>query len=516
MFIYPAIDYCLLFKLQHAAEDVYVYFKQFGEIQSTLHVGRYGKENYVFVEFKCRETAAKIVMRQQFVINGQQFKVASIEPTAPLIYDLYFEFNEMSRAPNVDSPENILNVLDDDCIKLIFDKISNIRDFYSISNVCVRFKKIAGIVFSYIIKHKCVNFRDYLLNNEDLQMVQIENFFCEFGSFVESLEISEHYIEQMEDKSNTLLKIIHKYCKNLRKLDLQVHGVGNQTVAEIQPLLAKLEYLYLDFACGLDFGAFYDFISNCSQLNTLILTGCQSSELLLSMPNVNFPRLIEFKITSKNIAIVEFLELNPQIEKLTLKHSHHMRSFFNHDMPSIQKLSLLNEDECITKEQSIHLKNLRALEMRLEISLDDSIVNIFRLKNVNTLTLHVNALFNENHLISLVENLSNLEQMSIYQNTTYQINFDKIKQMLRFASHLSDLCINWPKNVIQPFDENDYNEILKYVKNRSMHRKLDVYLTNITTLFDDSDGLKKKLEVFERDSEWLRVYNYSEYTLFQN
>lgn len=489
---------------------MYEYFKQFGEIKSTLHFGRYGKENYVLVEFACKEVAAQMAMRRGFIINGQKFKVESVEKSDTLIYDLNLESAEMSKPPSKDSPKNILNVLNDDCIGLIFEKISNIRDFHSISKVCVRFAQIAGKIFPSKIKRRCVDFREYrTFNYEDLQMIQIENFLRDFGSSIESLEISECYIQEAEGKSNTLLKIIHEYCKNLRKLDLHISGVDNQTVSEIQPLLSKLEYLYLGFVCGSDFGPFNDFISACTQLNTLILTGCQSSDEF-SMPNLNFPNLRNFQINSANIAIDSFLECNPQIETITVKHPSNVRSFFNHDMPNIQELSLLNPNVCITQEQSSHLRSLKVARLHLEISLDDSIINIFHLKNIVDLTLHVKTPLNEDHLVSLVRNLSSLEKMSIYHDTTYQINFDTIKQMLQHTNQLSFLLIIWPTNAIQPFDKNDYNEMLKFVKNRSKYT-LNLKFINQTTLFDDTNGLKKKFVLFNEDSQRLRVSNYFEY-----
>lgn len=488
---------------------MYEYFKNFGEIKSTRHFGRYGKENYVLVEFACKGVAAQMAMRRGFIINGQKFKVESIEKTDTLIYDLNLESAEMSKPPSNDSPKNILNVLNDDCIGLIFEKIWNIRDFHSISNVCVRFNQIARQIFPSKIKRRCVDFKEYLLNYEGVQMIQIENFLRDFGSFVESLEVSECDIQEAGGDSNTLLKIIHEYCKNLRELDLHISGVDNQTVSEIQPLLSKLEYLYLGFVCGSDFGPFNDFISACTQLNTLTLTGCQSSDEF-SMPNVNFPNLINFQINSANIAIDSFLECNPQIETITVKHSSNVRSFFNHDMPKIQKLSLLNRNECITEEQSIHLRSLKVARMHLEISLDDSIINIFRLRNIMDLTLHVKTTLNEDHLVSLVQNLSNLEKVSIYHDTTYQINFDTIKQMLQHTNQLSDLLIIWPTNAIQPFDKNDYNEILKFVKNRSTCT-LNLKFINQTTLFDDTNGLKRKFLLFDEDSQRLRVSNYFQY-----
>lgn len=490
---------------------MYDFFKQFGDIKSTMHFGRYGKENYVLVEFARKEVAAQMAMRRGFTINGNKYKVESIEKTDTFIYDLNLEPAEISKPPSNDSSKNILIVLNDDCIGLIFEKISNIRDFHSISNVCVRFNRIARKIFSSKIKRRCVNFGDYLLNDEDLQMVQIENFLCDFGSFVESLEISEHYIQGTDGKSNTLLKIIHKYCKNLRKLDLHVSGVDNQTVSEIQPLLSKLEYLYLGFVCGSDFGSFNEFISTCTQLQTLTITGCRSYDEF-SMPNVNFPNLINFKINAADIAIDSFLECNPQIETITVKHPSNVRSFFDHDMPKTQKFSLINPNACITEEQSIHLRSLKKVErMHLEISLDDSIINIFGLKNIMDLTLHIKTTFNEDHLVSLVKNLWHLEEMRIYHDTTYQINLDTIKQMLQHTNQLSYLLILWPINVIQPFDENDYNEMLKFVKNRSTCA-LHLKFINQTTLFDDTNGLKRKFYLFDEDSQRLRVSNYFEYS----
>lgn len=105
------------------------------------------------------------------------------------------------------------------------------------------------------------------------------------------------------------------------------------------------------------------------------------------------------------------------------------------------------------------------------------------MNNINKIVLHTNAVFDENHLVTLAQNLSNLEDMTIYHNETYQINFDTIKQMLQCAYHLYDLSITWPSNHIHYFDENDYNELLNIVKNRYTHKRLHLVFTNKTTFF---------------------------------
>lgn len=62
-------------------------------------------------------------------------------------------------------------------------------------------------------------------------MIQTENSLHDFDSFAESLEIGEYYIQETEDKSNTFLKIIHEYCKNVAAFTIKL--------CLIQPLVPK-------------------------------------------------------------------------------------------------------------------------------------------------------------------------------------------------------------------------------------------------------------------------------------
>lgn len=101
--------------------------------------------------------------------------------------------------------------------------------------------------------------------------------------------------------------------------------------------------------------------------------------------------------------------------------------------------------------------------------------------------------------------------MSIYHDTTYQINFDTIKQMFQHTNQFSVLLIIWPTTAIQPFDKNDHNEMLKLVKNRST---LNLKFKNQSTLFDDTNGLNRKFVLFDEDSQRLRVSNYFQYAYY--
>lgn len=50
---------------------------------------------------------------------------------------------DIDTPPAQDSPKNILNILNNDCLQAIFRKVDNMRDIYSVAHVCVRFQQNA-------------------------------------------------------------------------------------------------------------------------------------------------------------------------------------------------------------------------------------------------------------------------------------------------------------------------------------------------------------------------------------
>lgn len=93
------------------------------------------------------------------------------------------EDDPLLEAPETDSPNNILNALNDDCLRNIFERFETLSMLCSISNVCVRFSEIAKQVFKSKYRHKLISITDLRWNNQ-LNLPQIIPFLYRFGSLI--------------------------------------------------------------------------------------------------------------------------------------------------------------------------------------------------------------------------------------------------------------------------------------------------------------------------------------------
>ncbi|XP_031630302.1 uncharacterized protein LOC116345232 [Contarinia nasturtii] len=490
---------------------VYSFLRKYGAIESTQYFVR-EKEQYLLIEFKNIKTADRLVMRRQITFNHQKFKVEPLKKAQLLIHGLLSrndqieDFEKPNSMPNNETQKNILNILNDDCLRMIFEKVVNIGDFHSIQKVCGRFEEIAKQIFPLKIKRCDVNIWDLK------SFSKIENFLCEFGSSVQSLQFREP--NDMPAVTDIFLKIIHKYCNNLIKFNLTISDISIGTINKINSLLSKLKNLDLRLVCGAEYIPLDEFISACSQLETLTVKSCHQV-FITELPKITLSKLVECQIRSRPIIFDEFLACNPQIEKVTLEYSENFSTLFGTNMQNVKYLSLIT-DGSITTEEFQEIGELQPQQLDLELRLDDSINNIFGLSNINVLKLHVSATFMDSHLITLAQTLPNLKSLTIVHEHRVEITFDVIKKMLRYSVQLQYFDVIWPKNGIQSFEKNDYNEIVEFVKRRPNRIKLNIRLFHATTLFDTKNGFKGKLMVFDTHSEWVHVLKFFEYDVHYN
>lgn len=167
---------------------------------------------------------------------------------------------------DIDSPDNMISALNDDCLHLIFEKINRLSDFNPITKVCKRFERIAHETFHLKIQRRIVRFSRKTFGDK-ITLQQIEEFLNDFGSSIEELVLDEHYSRciNITDASNTFFKMIYKYCKNLDNLNLYITGLTYDTPAEIRPLLSKLKYLQIYLFEESHFEPFMEFVSACNR-----------------------------------------------------------------------------------------------------------------------------------------------------------------------------------------------------------------------------------------------------------
>lgn len=518
------IDY-YCFQFQDLARTAYPFFEKYGEVESTRR-GIFNGVGYVLVQFKEARVAADLVKKRRIEIDGCKFEIKVFNThdsyvDSDLCADHFTSGQTTDAGDNETSPllqppervssQNILNALDNDCLCLIFERIEHLADFHSISNVCNRFKEIAKTIFSLKIRRRKVDFCHFFFGNTIL-LSDVEMFLRNFGSSIISLELSEFYFEEIPNRSNVILKMINDYCTNLHRFTVGISGVENLTLIEIQPLLSRLKYLNVNQSTLSD-DQIAHLVSACPEIEMLEYGDTprrKREEIVrISLPEITFRKLIEFKIHVGCTNLKEFLACNPQLEKVHGVESSSVCNFALQNMSKLKELTLTNDYDLITDGDRINPNHFNHLRVNMMYTiLDGNMDDIYLIKSISELTLYLYTRWDEDHLIRLFQNLKNLKKIWILQGwfATHLITNAIIKNMLQCANNLSELQILGPIDcLLQDFDEIDYDDILKIVKSRNSHMKLKIRLCSQTQYFDCIKDFKEKLIILNRCPEWLTV-----------
>lgn len=428
-----------------------------------------------------------------------------------------------------DTQNNILTVLNDDCLREIFRKIDKLSDFHSIANVCTQFNRIAKEVFPSKIKYAYIYFFNIMHYEEGVTLSQIENFLNNFGSSIHSLQIRHSFFEKLPDASNSFFKLIYKHCKNLRELCIQGQSFTKEFILDVFPILPQLRSLDVNLTCESDLDLFNDCFVRCTHLETLQITGCNENNPY-TLPAITFSNLINFEVGSTDISYHEFLKQNPQIEDLDIEYAVNTCKTIAEKMTKIRKLHIFFRGNQLTEIDNVYLRHLKHVDLDMTLELNDSLRNlyIFPLKNVRKLWLHAYADCNQNHLIDLTKNLPDLKELTVecneYRNIqpTNNITMTTLKEMLQCANQLSELSIFCTYNYIYHFDEKDYYDMLEIIKKRDDNIKLNINIRSYATKivhseFDPSTSIKRLKHIrLNMVPKWLTVSIIYEYHRWGN
>lgn len=139
-----------------------------------------------------------------------------------------YKITNKNPPPAQDSPKNIMNILNDDCIQLVLLKLENVGDFWSATQVCTRFQANAiacfpfkGVEFRYSKGYTSSNVilfdsADSFLN---LFGPRITSIHCYYVSFIQHFFGSRHREESLSLISQYSGKTLH---------ELQMSGEGNR------------------------------------------------------------------------------------------------------------------------------------------------------------------------------------------------------------------------------------------------------------------------------------------------
>lgn len=324
------------------------------------------------------------------------------------------------------SPYNILNALNDDCLRPIFKhEVLDIEDLCNVANACERFKWLAIETFRRKYKGETI----VIKNSADTAVWQWRDCLDVFGKLMKSITI------EGQPNNDMLRHLVDKYCPNIG-----------------------------DLMCSTDAPNIDDMCSLFSRLNTLTLFWTQTSVFDYSdsvteyelgafqLPPTQLTNLVEFNLICGDLQLKSaeaFFAVNPQLQRLQIGDSNKIlvRSNILHclrHLPNLQKLRLfscwilgevgevdsdaydalrgMKQLKHLTIEETSHLSR-HALESMIRSIVDEqlpleyfsltvgtklsNILDIGNIKTITSLVLGMKSL-EDDELISIVENLPHL------------------------------------------------------------------------------------------------------------
>lgn len=426
-------------------------------------------------------------MQRQLTFGGSTFKVMTIDKPHQPTYDEVDRINDigllLQPPPAQDSPKHILSLLNNHCLCKIFEEFDHLADFDSIARVCIRFNEVAKLVFPPKIRSRWINFDDFVFDDghlhDSITSAQIENFLYNFGSSIESLSIRPFYFEKIPNTMNLVLKMIHKHCRNICNLNIEISNEQNEISNEIRLIFSKLKILHVKFHTPLPD---HDFLSACTEIEELKV---HSNRNQFQMPEISFPKLRKFE-TIFALTNSRFLELNLQIEELHIHRDNFDRRSRERVLQFVTRNMLNLKNATLNVRIFDDIDFLSNPTLNVKVFCDDRINQIFHLQNITQIDITVFESF-ESRLIDVAKNLPNLEKIEIHCNSS--VSIATIKQVLQHANKVSEF--NLCGCIVGQFDKNVYNEILPLILAREKCIKLTITLQYICSTYMRKDWHKK-------------------------
>lgn len=361
------------------------------------------------------------------------------------------EILQHAEIPVSNSPHNILNILDNDCLRTIFkDPCLNLWDFVEIADASLRFTGLAEAIFPIKFKKPNDQLERYACGKE---LPQVDSFFRHFGAHLHTIDLQKFPFEDI------IAGLLQNHCGNLK--ELRMNYLEPQTMIQIRQLLGQLQKLTI-FCKDQDLSNLFPANSLLEQLELF------SSIDQLSLPQMHFPHLVDCRVNEvffDNLLMAEpFFALNTQIRQLHIQQCliEFGIEYILQYLPQLEQLILNDNDHPDTDQSEFidifgQLKCLQTLCIRNESIPIDAILHqivmkqislkclilkdienghhlidtICRIKSIRFLDIGgYQCEINDNHLLHLAKQLTQLEEIKIISN---QITLIGIQQMLTVA-----------------------------------------------------------------------------------
>lgn len=425
---------------QISSYKIYSSLNQFGAVKHISFIVQADRRYaycWVHVEFYESQSVDTALSKRQINIADHIFEIrrtkCEIHKRKAIQIDKI-----LLKAPVENSPKNILNILNDDCLREIFKKLTFQSQCAGLG-VCVRFNQISKEFLAK--KHKTCVFDTHILLETllSLPLQQANDYLRNFGPSIYEINANNMYNlschrSMWEEKGQIVLGMISKHCKNIRKLELDLSYLylkDIQWFSELFPLFMRLDKLHLRLSFGLTDRWLDPLLPICSQLSALSL---KNYELKYPLPPIRLPKLVAFRIdisyVTKNSHISSlktFLSLNTQLEVFSYSNGNQWILYDNdsekHDsvIGQLKRLKILvittRKFRIIPLIRELLSNNVQIehLKLRLAINIDEMIIEyISQMKTIRKLeldTYRAKLDLDEQHIIHLASRLSNLEAM---------------------------------------------------------------------------------------------------------
>lgn len=475
----------------------------------------------------------------------QQIPISS-KITKPIAID--YSPISLKQPPVHDSPQNILNALNDDCLLEIFKNL-HYSTLLSVANVCNRFICLAKEAFSCKYKSKEINILELEWNREPT-LSKVEHFLRVFGSSISILSVvkktslvAKLQLKRKLKNTNIYLKLIEKYCKNINELEICFKLIDGSVFNDCLSLFKRLKKLKIPI---LSDPSFFKMISVCSELEVLDVNYIYISEEVIPS-KFALPKLVELRFCgyfpvlrgSSTFSFMDamslFIKLHPKLKILQVPYEK-LRGddYYFEDLHELN-IQIINLGRPIV--QKLNMPNFRFKNLNLTLSCDASNINlenVSKLGNITTLHLqHRNHPISVHKLIPLLELLPNLKTFSYrsFLRNFYESEAVVIKTILEHANQLTELTIfnrncDYYEDGMEPFDffpnnDEDYGDILKLIENRKSRNKVIIIFLNefnISTELKDSGYYPRQtdsIHILNGDLLTIRI-SYSESKTLSN
>lgn len=338
---------------------VYIEFSKFSQIIEFESFGgetewllRMKTWNAIEMTHNCNTIATKYNFRLEWMGSEELTKLRKYQPTiAPHL---------LENIPNTNSPLNIANALNDDCLFELFNVPSlDARDFIELGNVCKTFNRVISSVFRT---------RNLPMDRDIArELWKAEELYRGLADGLTTISLVQFYGERTDIR----LRMVADHCTRLTNLHCDLFN--KQTIMPIRRrLLPKLRKLIIIYRCE-RFADLFD--SNVIYPLEYLDVDC----LKPLLPEIKLPKLTNFSLAIENNAQLfnnfTFFEQNPQITTLQLRHCYFKRGVdqLMGYLPNLEAIELI-DSYAHKKMANIQMSNFRRLRRlkKLEIASNDS------------------------------------------------------------------------------------------------------------------------------------------------